>query len=93
MNSLYNHRTTLINKLILDQLQEINLIVIKLIKKNYNMEVDFPPEHYWYEVVVNSDGSLKLGFREDIMDGSIKHIKCENMKDFESVKTILNDRL
>jgi len=83
----------MVSKLILEQLQEINLIVIKLIKQNYAIDVDYPPEHYWYEVIINSDGSLKLGFRENILDTDIKYIKCDNMKDFETVKELLNNKV
>lgn len=82
----------MVSKLILDQLQEINLIVIELINKYHGINIDVF-DKYWYEVVINSDGSLRLGFQVDVMDNSIKHIRCENMKDFESIKDLLRMRL
>ncbi len=85
----------MISKEILEKLHEINLIVVDIIKKNYKEDIDFTPENFWYEVVVNGDGSLRLGFQSDIINNnsSPTHIQCENNEDFDRVKELLNNRL
>lgn len=87
----------MIDKKIMKQLHDINLMVIELIKKNYGSQIDadLPTEHFWYEVKINGDGSLRLGFQAHIInnDTDRTHICCENDKDFETVKTMLKERL
>ena len=85
----------MISKKIMKHLHDINLMVIELINKNYGHVSDMPTEPFWYEVKINGDGSLRLGFQAHIIDNSTErtHIQCSNNKDFETVKTMLKQRL
>ena len=84
----------MINTLILEQLQEINLLVIDIIKKEYG-EIKKIEDDFYFQVRLNKDGSLRLGFQSLIFDNTGKHkfIDCESSSDFEYIKTTLRERL
>jgi len=87
----------MIAKTIMEQLHDINSMVIELIAKNYlgQSKDNLSKDEFWYEVRINSDGSLRLGFQAHIINNNTEktYIQCSNNKDFEKVKKMLNERL
>lgn len=81
----------MIDKSLSIKLQEINLIVIDLIRKYHKVDIT-NVNKYWYEIIINFDGSLRLGFKGSIMANDT-NIQCKSLEDFESVKDILKYRL